>query len=406
MPSAATPHPPADRSPSSPIRACLLSAGTDAISGGHRYHQHLLAAAESAGFSMGVVRPALRPRLPAADVVVIDSLYAWTAALAVRRRRRPVTVAIAHQHPGGSDAAGWTRALQSRLDLATYRSCDLIVTPGPILADLLIGVHAIDRRRVAVIEPGCDLPPGEPIPPLRGERRLGLLNVANWLPNKGVLELLEAVASLPLDEVTLHLAGRTDVAPDYTARVLRRIGASDLVDRVVVAGALEPAGIASLYAAADAFAFPSRVETYGSAAAEALAAGLPVIGWRSPHLSNLVDDGCEGLLVEPGQAGALAAAIHRLAVDDTERAKLAAGARRRGARLPTWSDTTDRFFAALARLVAVPVEPAHDPLAAVDVDPADAGILDEQPIGEGRGRTERPPDGGLDRTDVGHHDHH
>jgi glycosyltransferase involved in cell wall biosynthesis len=269
------------------------------------------------------------------------------------------------------------------------------------VADVLVEQYGLDRARVEIIEPGCDLPAGQPIPALRAGRRLGLLNIANWLPNKGIVELLDALATLPADDVTLHLAGRTDVEPGYTALVQRRLEQRDLADRVVVHGALGASAVSSLYAAADAFAFPSRVETYGSALAEALAAGLPVVGWRTPHMCALVEEGVAGLLVEAGDVEALAGAIHRIAADSTERHRLAAGARTRGASLPTWCQTTDRFFAALSRLLAEPVEPSHDTIAARDVDAADPGILDEQPLGQCRVDAQRPPQRRLDRTDVG-----
>jgi glycosyltransferase involved in cell wall biosynthesis len=296
------------------------------------------------------------------------------------------------------------------MDVATYRACDLVVTPGPIMARHLTAVYGIDPRRVEVIEPGCDLPPPDPRadsggPSLRAGRRLGLLNVANWLPDKGIHDLLDAVAALPPDAVTLHLAGRTDAVPKYGRRIQDRIAQSDLVDRVVVHGALPAAAVASLYAMADAFVFPSRVETYGSAVGEALAAGLPVVGWRTPHLCELIDDEVEGLLVTAGRIDELTRAIHRLAVDSTTRQRLADGARRRSARLPTWPETTTRFFDALTRLAAEPVEPPHDPLTALDVDAADSGVLHEQPLSQRRRRSECPPHGGLDRSDVSHHDH-
>jgi glycosyltransferase involved in cell wall biosynthesis len=336
-----------------------LTAGTGEISGGHRYHQHLLTAAAGAGFDMRVERPRVRWALPPADVVVIDSLYAWAMTGAVRRRNRPPAVAIVHQHPGGTQSVDWRRSLRRRLDVTTYRACELVVAPGAGVADLLVSEHGLERARVTVIEPGADLPPARPLPPLRAGRRLGLLNVANWLPNKGVLHLLDAIALLPPDDVTLHLAGRTDVDTEYTHAIRRRIGRADLADRVVVHGPLDASCVASLYAAADAFAFPSGTETYGSAAGEALAAGLPVVGWRSPHLCALVDDDVEGLLVTPGRTDQLARAIRRLAVDPVLRGRLARDAARRGARLPTWRQTTDRFFGSLAGLVSGSVEPPH-----------------------------------------------
>jgi glycosyltransferase involved in cell wall biosynthesis len=229
--------------------------------------------------------------------------------------------------------------------------------------------------------------------------------VANWLPNKDVLALLDAVGAVPADDVTLHLVGRRDVAPAYTAAVEGRIARPDLAGRVVVHGPLAPPAVASLYAAADAFAFPSRVETYGTAAAEALGFGLPILGWRTPHLRHLVDDGVEGLLAPVGDIAALTRNIRRLTDDEGARRALALGAARRGARLPTWRDTAERFFAALARLGAEAVEPAHDRPALRHVDPADPGILDEQAIGHRQRDPERPRQRRLHGSDVRHHEH-
>ena len=281
-------------------------------------------------------------------------------------------------------------AVGRRLDSVVYRSCALVVAAGPALAADLVGEHGLDPARVTVIEPGCDLPPGPTVPALRRGRRLGLLHVANWLPNKDILTLVEAVASLPAGDVTLHLVGRRDVAPSYAAAIDRRIARSDLAGRVVVHGPVPAARVAGLLAAADAFAFPSRVETYGTAAAEALAAGLPIVGWRTPHLCHLVDDGVEGLLAAVGDVDGLAAAVHRLASDDRERRALAAGAARRGAQLPTWRETTERFFDALARLDTEAVEPPHDRSTVDHVHPAHPGVLDEQTVGDRQRDSERP----------------
>lgn len=284
-----------------------------------------------------------------ADIVVIDSLVAWRAAASVRRRGRPPTVALVHQRPGGTDGRSVLRAIRERLDVATYRACDLVVTTGQALA------HDLDRRgiaRVEVVEPGCDLPRGTPVAPLRGARRIGLISVANWLPNKGIVDLLDAVERLPDDAVELHLVGRTDVDPAHAAEIRARIDRPSLRGRVAVHGAVAPAEVASLVTAADALVFPSRVEVYGMVVAEALALGVPVVGWRTPHLEALVTHGVDGLLVDPFDVDALALAIRRLAADDALLARLTAGARRRGESLPRWASTTTRFFELLTDVVA------------------------------------------------------
>jgi glycosyltransferase involved in cell wall biosynthesis len=113
-----------------------------------------------------------------------------------------------------------------------------------------------------------------------------------------------------------------------------------------------PDGIARLYAGADVFVLPSWREPYGTVYGEALAAGLPVVGWRAGNLPHLVSDGVEGVVLDPGDIPALAAALDRLASDELWRAAVARAAGRRGAALPRWSHTAATLFAALKELTA------------------------------------------------------
>ena len=78
--------------------------------------------------------------------------------------------------------------------------------------------------------------------------------------------------------------------------------------------------------------------------------GLPVVGWRSGNLPNLVEDGREGCVVSTGDVAGLSAALLRLSTDDDWRDALTAAARERGRRLPTWADAADAFFGALRTL--------------------------------------------------------
>jgi glycosyltransferase involved in cell wall biosynthesis len=114
-----------------------------------------------------------------------------------------------------------------------------------------------------------------------------------------------------------------------------------------------PAGeVAALYRAADAFVLPSTKEPYGTVYGEALAAGLPVVGWAAGNLPHLATDGREGVVLPPGDIAGLAVALRRLAEDGAYRLRLAEGARRRGALLPSWDETARAFFAPLHEVAA------------------------------------------------------
>jgi glycosyltransferase involved in cell wall biosynthesis len=205
-------------------------------------------------------------------------------------------------------------------------------------------------------EPGRDVPggpePGRDVPggrerDLRGGARAALLCVGNWVARKGILQALDALARLPAGLARLHLAGDDRPEPGYAARVRRRLACGDLAGRVECHGRLGREEVAAMYRDADVFVLPSLREPYGTVYGEAMAAGLPVVGWRAGNLPYLAGHGQEGLLVEPGDLAGLARALRELAEDDELRTRLGAAARRRAATFPTWEQTAERFFAAV-----------------------------------------------------------
>jgi glycosyltransferase involved in cell wall biosynthesis len=104
------------------------------------------------------------------------------------------------------------------------------------------------------------------------------------------------------------------------------------------------AGVAAMYAAADAFVLPSLKEPYGTVYGEAMAFGLPVVGWRAGNLPYLAENEREGLLVQAGDTTGLTEALRRLAADEHLRAELGEAARNRAMSRPTWDQVAALFF--------------------------------------------------------------
>ena len=90
-------------------------------------------------------------------------------------------------------------------------------------------------------------------------------------------------------------------------------------DRVRLVGALPPAALPEVYAAADLYVWPSCNEAYGMALLEAQAAGMPVVAGAEGGVPDIVTAGRSGLLTAPREPSALAAAIRALLVDPTRR---------------------------------------------------------------------------------------
>jgi len=107
----------------------------------------------------------------------------------------------------------------------------------------------------------------------------------------------------------------------------RSIAADALGGRVRVLGFTRD--IRGVLSAADIFVMPSRWEGFGLAAAEAMAAGLPVIATRIAGLSDLVVEGRTALMIDVGDGNALAEGIARLCGDAALRRRLGEAGRRR-----------------------------------------------------------------------------
>ena len=348
------------------VRLSLVTVGDpDQRTGGYRYHRMMAAAAADHQASVRFERlPALPWPIPAlagarvvhaaaggADAILLDSIAAAFAAPWIARLRTPV-VAVVHQPPGGLAGGRARHVAQRRLDGVAYRSAAGIIAAAESLVEDLRGV-GVPTDRIVVVPPGCDVPvaSGPPLDVRRG-RAASVLCVANWTPLKGILELVEAFATLPEEAATLWLVGATDADHRYAARVRRRIAAPDLRGRIVVRGSVPVEEVGRFYRSADVFALCSFVDAYGTAWAEAIAAGLPVVGWRAGNLPRLAEHGREALMAEPGDLAGLASALRAITTDGVVRARLAAGARRRSETLPTWGDSAQLFFGSVRELLA------------------------------------------------------
>ena len=104
-------------------------------------------------------------------------------------------------------------------------------------------------------------------------------------------------------------------------------------------GFMEGEELASAFASADAFVFPSVTETLGLVILEGMASGLPVVAARSGPTMEQVTDGVDGLLFDSGDEASLDAALTRLG-DDALRGRIREAARAEAERF-SWENASD-----------------------------------------------------------------
>src|SRR6266566_4766823 len=315
------------------------------LTGGYLYHRRMAELAPEHGAELRFVSVPERPfPLPA-----LAGRKVLRRALRPARAAPPATPAPrAAPADGAGGPAGGGRADVVVLDSIAAAFLGPWLALGRLPVPLVGSLHKLPAGRILVVPPGRDVAaaPGAPAGDLRQGRRAALLCVANWIGRKGILETLEALARLDPGTATLHLAGDDRADPLYAAMVRARLSRPDLAGRVVVHGPLPIEAIAALYQAADVFVLPSVREPYGTVWGEAMAAGLPVVGWRAGNLPHLAGEG-EALLVPPGDVEGLSRALALLAGDEPLRRRMGEAARRRASDRPTWRDSAARFFDAL-----------------------------------------------------------
>ncbi len=190
-----------------------------------------------------------------------------------------------------------------------------LVAPSAYLRDLALGWGVAPER--ATVLPN----PVPPVPQLRPRDELRRALAIDG-PALAFAGRLTAQKSL---DVGIEAARRAGVellvagdGPDRAA--LERLGHGRFL------GALTRQGVLELFRAADAALLSSSWENFPHTVVEALAVGTPVIATRTGGVAEVVHDGVNGLVVEPGDPAALAAAIERFFADPALAARLRAHA--------------------------------------------------------------------------------
>lgn len=156
---------------------------------------------------------------------------------------------------------------------------------------------------------------------LHVQTRYLILFVGQLIPRKGVVPLLEAFQRVAKvrDDVSLMFVG----AGRLRQEILNRRAAYGLQDRIFVENFASQDVLPMYYGLADVFVLPSVYDAFGVVVCEAMASGLPVIATRMVGAtSNIVQNGVNGFVIEPGVVQPLADALLKILQDDRLRAAM------------------------------------------------------------------------------------
>lgn len=190
--------------------------------------------------------------------------------------------------------------------VASLAHVEIAISRG--LARYLEEVEGFDGESFEIVHYGIE-PDGEP--PAYAGAAPRLLCVGRLIPIKGHIVLLRAFAEARgrLPALELEVAGRGPLEPALRA-LARELGIGEAVRFL---GHVTP--IQRAIERAAVVVVPSMGEGFGMVALEAMERARPVIAASIGGLGEIVRDGVTGVLVPPGEAAPLAAAIERVAGD-------------------------------------------------------------------------------------------
>lgn len=234
---------------------------------------------------------------------------AEAAAFAAMRERVPYVVTYhAGRLAGGSPALDAVAAVHR----ATVERFVLSRAAGRIAVSPYVQEHALVGRPSTVVPPGVDTERFREDAPSVPGRILFVGPVSRAYAWKGFATLFDAFTELAGRSSRAHLrvVGTGDLVESYQSRA-RELGFGE---RVCFAGRIADEDLAREYSLAETVVLPSvsDAESFGMVLAEANACSRPVVGSDVGGIPSFVRDGENGLLVPPGDAGALASTLEKV----------------------------------------------------------------------------------------------
>ncbi len=195
-------------------------------------------------------------------------------------------------------------ALRQNIESRAMRSADkIIVSTREELQDVT-RLYGASESKTEIVPAGVDLAAFAPVDKDAARRELGirergvLLYVGRIEPLKGIEILLRAMTLMEWGSGLRLLIVGGDAGGDAEMERLKALAAElGIAESTTFTGPVPQSALPTYYSAADAFVLPSHAESFGLAALEAMACGVPVVVSRVGGLKTFIDSGVSGYLV-------------------------------------------------------------------------------------------------------------
>jgi glycosyltransferase involved in cell wall biosynthesis len=294
----------------------------------------------------GLLAPFLKYRaLKSVDVIKTNQFFgSWTGLILKWVHRKPLLARCGYvwslnvRRSGAGAVRNW---MTRRVERFVLKRADAIAVPDQFALNYLSKLHDITSEKFTILPNFVDtdrFKPGD----VSGRSKNTFLYVGRLSEEKRPA-LAVAAAGYVED-------ARLDVVGDGKEFENLRLTAEDLPN-VVLLGSLPHSEVSEKMRSALGLVITSRYEGSPKAVIEAMASGLPVIAVKAPGLTEIVEDGVNGLLVDP-EPEAIAVAMRSLIDDPKLWLKMSENGRQMAVDVYSKTSVLEKEISLLSRLIA------------------------------------------------------
>lgn len=281
-------------------------------------------------------------KIPKNSVLIMTNasfLNYFFPVLINKKRKNHFYFLIIH-HLSNDEKPGF---LRNKLENFFIRNSDMIVTVSAATREKLYNMNT-GQEKIEIFNPGLEIHSEKISGKKTMSGKLKLLFVGLIEERKGILYLLEALKLISSVDFELNIIGEVLNSNQYYDLLQKKISEYNLEGKVFFRGKVSKNELEDYYLNSSVFVFPTLWEGYGMVVSEAMSYGLPVIASRIPAIEELIDDGVNGILVEPKNAVQISEKIRLLNSDHSLMEKLSENAVKKSQSFPTWDETCEGIY--------------------------------------------------------------
>lgn len=288
------------------------------------------------------------------DILIQDELNHPSLIVANQGKHPYPVISLVHHLRCSESRPEWQNAFYRWIEKKYLHSVDGFIfnskTTQQVVNNLLEGMKPSVLAYPPTDRFGESISENEVIERAKSDE-LRILFLGNVIYRKGLHTLLEAVTKLQM-LIRVNIVGSLNSEPVYIGRIQEFIAAKDLSSFVCLHGSMDEDSLKQIFKQSHVLVVPSSYEGFGIVYLEGMSFGLPAIGTTAGAAGEIISDGVDGFLIQPGDADLLAAKLKSLHEKRDVLIQMSRAARSRYLRQPKWEESARQIREFLTKRIA------------------------------------------------------